>query len=254
MSAWLLKHWQAVAVVCMVLLIVALALFGMQQWTARKNEQVIGALKVEQQRSDERNTKLQADVAVLTAEKSRLQGWAAELEAEIAVAKEANLALQAEAASNQLETRRIDTTQELEGKFAAAYPELAHAPKFGIMDIESDGIKIAYVLMPAWFLDAFIVDHDNLVAAQERITLYDANEARYGKVVDLNHQVIALEARVSTAYRDGYDMARGEADACRTDRITDLRKPRLELPSGWSLGLCVGAGALGGYALDKVMH
>lgn len=212
-------------------------------------------LRVQNERQEliDRNAELNSKVDNLTAEQEALNADIDLRNAEIEQHKTTIAQLEKERRENQLKVRSLRTEDELENKFAKAFPAVTGARFFGITQIEDadEGITLPYYVIPAWFVSTFIEDNTNATTHLKEIEEYKANEALYGSVIDLKDKVLKLEAEKSAAWKEGYDDAFAKYLALNDEYVDLLKKPptvEFKPPSLWSslgglvLGIAIGAG------------
>jgi type II secretory pathway component PulM len=162
--------------------------------------------------------------------------------------------LEDERKNQQVEVRHLNTEEALENSFSKAFPQVIKAKNFGITNIainEDKTLTLPYYVIPAWFTETFIIEHNNMIKFKEEIEEYKKNEALYGNVIELKDNVLKLESEKSQAYEKGYDEAFLKYQALNQEYIALLKKPpvvEIKAPSLWPilgaafLGLTLGAG------------
>ena len=173
---------------------------------------------------------------------------------EIAANKQKIAKLERDREENQLNVRQLNTEDALEASFAKAYPQVINAKHFGIVHkaIDDEGLlTMPYFVIPAWFTETFVIEHNNLEAYLKEIEEYKANEELYGNVIDLKEQVLALQTEKTTAYQDGYEEAFEKYEALNKEYIALLKQPpsvEVKAPSLWPMlggaliGITLGVG------------
>ncbi len=162
--------------------------------------------------------------------------------------------LEEERARQQVEVRQLNTEEALEGSFAKAFPQVIKAKNFGITNIainDEKTLKLPYYVIPAWFTETFIIEHNNMLKYKEEIAEYKNNEALYGSVIELKDNVQKLEGEKSQAFEEGYEKAFEKYQDLNQEYIALLKKPpvvEIKAPSLWPilgaaiLGLTLGTG------------
>lgn len=173
---------------------------------------------------------------------------------EIAVNKGAIEILEQERDSNQLNVRKLNTEDELEKSFARTYPQVVDAKNFGIVQMQVEetlDLKLPYYIIPAWFTETFVIEHDTMLTYKAEIEAYKTNEELYGSVLELKDEVLKLETEKTTAYQIGYEKAYTKYEILNQEYIQLLKKPpsvEVKAPSFWTavggtlLGLALGIG------------
>jgi len=161
--------------------------------------------------------------------------------------------LEKERLDNRLKVRQLRTEDELEKAFAKAYPQLVDVRNFGITQIEDPEAKVTlpFYVIPAWFAQTFMSEHNELLFFKKEIKEYKANEKLYGTIFELKDEVFRLEAEKSSAFKTGYDEAYTKYELLNKDYIKLLKEPpviEVKPPSLWmalggtALGLALGIG------------
>ena len=162
--------------------------------------------------------------------------------------------LEEERAYQQVEVRQLNTKVALEKSFAKAFPQVINAKNFGITSMainEDKTLSMPFYVIPAWFTETFIIEHNNMLKYKAQIAEYKHNETLYGSVIELKDSVQKLESEKSEAYEKGYEEAYDKYQALNKEYIALLKKPpvvEIKAPSLWPvlgaafLGLTLGAG------------
>jgi hypothetical protein len=110
--------------------------------------------------------------------------------------------------------------------------------------IGRDGtVGIEYFVIPAWFTETFIIDHENAESWREQKDRLLAVDSLRVQVAALQDSVATLHAQNALALQAGYDNASNDYRDLSTRYIAELRKPRFSL--GSTVGLCLGAAGAG---------
>ena len=64
---------------------------------------------------------------------------------------------------------------------------------------EELNLKLPYYVIPAWFTETFIIEHNTMLTYKVEIETYKANEELYGSVLELKDKVLALETQKTDA-------------------------------------------------------
>ena len=102
---------------------------------------------------------------------------------------------------------------------------------------------IEYFLIPAWFTETFIIDHENAEFWREQKDKLLAVDSLRVQVAALQDSIITLHAQNALALQTGYDNASNNYRDLSTRFFAELRKPRFSL--GSTVGLCLGAAGAG---------
>jgi hypothetical protein len=147
----------------------------------------------------------------------------------------------------QLSVRRLRQPAELLERLRTTFPEMAGSA-WGTTEImddsEAPAIGVQYLLVPLWFSETFIIDHQNsksYLAQRDRLHNVDSLQQR---TIALKDTIIVLEKEKTEAFRVGYDSAYKKYEALNEDYIKVLKNPRvaLKLPG---LAAILGSAAAG---------
>ncbi len=107
----------------------------------------------------------------------------------------------------------------------------------------SDTLGIEYFLIPVWFTETFIIDHQNAASWRAQKDKLVAVDSLQLTVVALQDSITRLEAQKTLALRTGYTDAFASCESVSRSYIAELRKPKFSL--GSTLGLCLGTAGAG---------
>ncbi len=145
----------------------------------------------------------------------------------------------------------VRTTGQLQARLRTAFPEFASAP-VGLTTLpldDGDTLGLEYLLVPAWFAETFIIDHDNAAswrAQKDRLLAVDSLRLAVSALQD---SVTRLEAANAAAYRSGYDAATAGYRNLSARYIAELEKPRFSFRSALGLLGAAGVGVMIGRAV-----
>jgi hypothetical protein len=195
---------------------------------------------------------LTALVTTLDEEQARLEKVVVEKSNQISQNKLTIKKLEQERIDKTWQVRGLRTENELEKRFAVTFPQVINAKNFGIVKMpikEGSPLTLPYYVIPAWFAETFIIEHNNMLLYEEEITQYKTNEVLYGNVIDLKESVVQLQSEKSVAYQEGYENAFDKYEQLNQDYIKLLKTPpkvEIKAPSLWPalggtlLGLSLG--------------
>ncbi len=163
--------------------------------------------------------------------------------------------LQERLEETKFHTRLIRTNEKLVEKYKETFPEFANAKDLGVLamtDLDS-GIEVDYFIQPLWFIDTFIIQHQELKAKELQLASYKEDEKKYGKARALTTKIIMLEGRLSTARETAFNSCEGKYNQISQDYIQNLKEPpaiEFQAPKLWShslaalagFGACMGVG------------
>jgi hypothetical protein len=153
--------------------------------------------------------------------------------------------LEEERKGAQLSVRKLRKDEDLQKKFIDTFPEIAGSD-WGIQDVynEEVDLEIQYLLVPLWFSETFIIDHQNSKSYKEQTGLLHSVDSLRLNVIALQDTVLRLEKEKSGAYRTGYNSAYTEYTKLNEDYIKELRKPDFGLPQWTAIVGGIGVGFL----------
>jgi hypothetical protein len=156
--------------------------------------------------------------------------------------------LENERVSNQLSVRRLRRTEDLRTRIESTFPEMA-ASQWGVTEVfdEANGVGVEYLLVPLWFSETFIIDHQNSLAFRTQVDTFRVLDGLRQQISQLQDSVFTLERSSRDAYRTGFDAAYTQYMALNREYIDELKRPRFDLgvPGGIATMLgSFGAGAL----------
>jgi Sec-independent protein translocase protein TatA/uncharacterized small protein (DUF1192 family) len=153
-------------------------------------------------------------------------------------------ALERRRSNSQLAVRRLRTTGALVDRLRLTFPELGDSSwRLATLPAgDGDTLGLEALVVPAWFAETFIIDHENAAswqAQKDRLLAVDSLRLR---VAALQDSILRLETANAAEYERGYRAAYGAYEDQHRRYVAELAKPRFELPS--PLGL-LGAAAVG---------
>ena len=146
----------------------------------------------------------------------------------------------------QLKVRLLRKKEDLQDKFMQTFPEIAYSD-WGVTEVynEAEQISIQYLMVPLWFAETFIIDHQNSLSYQkqkDKLLLVDSLQTA---IVQVKDSLRILEMEKGLAYKKGYDEAYAKYEDINKRYIKLLQKPpqvKIGFP-GW--GTVLGATAAG---------
>jgi hypothetical protein len=152
--------------------------------------------------------------------------------------------LEEERKEKQLTVRSLRKKEDLQNKFKETFPEVANSD-WGVTEVfnEKYGVGIEYLLIPLWFNETFIIDHNNsklYQAQRDKLFLVDSLNQF---VIVLQDSVIVLEKLNRKAYEDGFNTAYGQYEDLNQKYISELQKGKID----WTLQAAgfIGGGIIG---------
>jgi len=146
----------------------------------------------------------------------------------------------------QLKVRLLRKKEYLQAKFLQTFPEIAHSD-WGVTEVynEAEQISIEYLLVPLWFSETFIIDHQNALSykkQKDKLLLVDSLQIA---IIQVKDSLRILEMEKGLAYKKGYDEAFAKYEDINERYIKLLQKPpqvKIGFPA-W--GTVLGATAAG---------
>lgn len=170
----------------------------------------------------------------LESERDRLVDEASRLRARVSE-------LERERAQAQLTVRRLRRNEDLQQRLRQTFPEMA-ASDWGITEVhnEAEDVGVEYLLVPLWFSETFIIDHQNSLAYEAMTNTLLAVDSLQSVIFVLGDSITGLERENRLAYESGFREALVRYDSLNEKYIGLLEKPphvTLGVPKwGWMLG------------------
>ncbi|SHF72933.1 hypothetical protein SAMN05443144_11295 [Fodinibius roseus] len=158
--------------------------------------------------------------------------------------------LETEREENQLTVRNIRKKEDLQVKLAETFPEMAQSD-WGVTEVynEEADIGIEYLLVPLWFSETFIIDHQNSISYMQQRDKLELVDSLNQQVMVLQDSLFTLEQEKSEAYQLGYEEAFTKYEDINTKYIELLEQPPsidFGIPKWGIIGTSIGAGVLVG--------
>ena len=228
----------AVALVVLLLLVCYLL-------TRFQNQNEIATVKEEVSSLERAKDSIQAVLATNAVIQQSLALTREDKEAEVTVLRDYVDLLERQRQESALTVRRIRKTSDLQARLDLTFPEMARS-NWGLTTIPfepGDTLGLEYFLIPAWFTETFIIDHENAESWREQKDKLLAVDSLRVQVAALQDSIATLHTLNTLALQTGYDNASIEYRDMSTRYIAELRKPRFSL--GSTVGLCLGAAGVG---------
>jgi hypothetical protein len=227
-----------------VLVAIVLALVVTHLWTRLGSAEAIARAETEARILTEQRDSILSVVARNDSLQRELSYVRTALESEADMLRERIVMLETERVEAQLTVRRLQRSDELQARFASTFPEMA-ASNWGVTEVvdEEEGVGIEYLMVPLWFTETFLINHENARAYEAQTESYASLVGVQDRVVVLQDSVLALERRNREAFQLGYDNAFTLYQNLNREHIDLLRQPRFSL--GIPGGLLTAAGTFG---------
>jgi len=227
-------------------LLAAIAAIAMIAWLAGGNRQAIARARAESVALATQRDSVLSVVAQRETERAQLTARADSFQTEAQALRDSIGRMEQERAEAQRGVRRIRTVGALQARLRQAFPELGPGG-WGVTTVpvhQGDTIGIEYLMVPAWFAETFVIDHQNAEswrAQKDRLLAVDSLRV---VVATLQDSITHLEVAKRLAYEAGYQAAFTSYQDLAKRHIAELRKPQIRLASTvWMLG-AAGAGLL----------
>ena len=229
----------------MVVALVVLLLLVCYLLTRFQNQDEIARVKEEVSSLEREKDSIQAVLATNAVIQQSLALTREDKEAEVTVLRDYVDLLERQRQESALTVRRIRKTSDLQARLDLTFPEMARS-NWGLTTIPfepGDTLGLEYFLIPAWFTETFIIDHENAEFWREQKDKLLAVDSLRVQVAALQDSIATLFTLNTLALQTGYDNASSEYRDMSTRYIAELRKPRFSL--GSTVGLCLGAAGVG---------
>jgi TolA-binding protein len=225
-------------------LAVVLALGVAYLWTRLGSEAAIARAETEAKMLREQRDSILTIVARNDSLQRELGVVRRGLEAEADELRERIASLEVNRVETQLTVRRLRRSDALQARFASTFPEVA-ASNWGVTEVldEEEGVGIEYLMVPLWFSETFMIDHENSEAYQAQVESFASLTGVQDRVIHLQDSVFVLERQSRDAYQTGYDNAFALYQNLNREHISLLRQPRISL--GIPGGIMTAAGTFG---------
>ncbi len=210
-----------------------------------RNENEVAQVQAELNRLETERDSIRALVAINAELQESLRKTIGRKESEAESLRDRVADLEQQRIDHALTVRNIRKTSDLEARLESTFPEMASS-SWGVTKIPfepGDTLGIEYLVVPVWFAETFIIDHQNAESWLEQKDKLIGVDSLRAVVTAFQDSVATLREQNVLALQAGYDNA---SSACRdisTRYIAELRKPRMSI--GSTVGLCVGAAGAG---------
>jgi len=227
-------------------LVAAIAAIAMIAWLAGGNRQAIARARAESVALATQRDSVLSVVAQRETERAQLAARADSFQTEAQALRDSIGRMEQERAEAQRGVRRIRTVGALQARLRQAFPELGPGG-WGVTTVpvhQGDTIGIEYLMVPAWFAETFVIDHQNAASWRAQKDQLLALDSLRVVVATLQDSITHLEVAKRLAYEAGYQAAFTSYQDLAKRHIAELRKPQIRLASTvWMLG-AAGAGLL----------
>ncbi|OGU75257.1 MAG: hypothetical protein A2V93_00940 [Ignavibacteria bacterium RBG_16_34_14] len=236
----MLKKLFTVVIICLVIVLLILAYFG-GLW---QNKEKIHAAELEMEQLRSMRDSLLTVVAYRDSLELLIGEQISSKKDEAEVLRQEVSRLEEVRKEKQFTIRSLRKKEDIQNKFKETFPEVANSD-WGVTEVfnEKYGVGIEYLLIPLWFNETFIIDHNNsklYQAQKDKLLLVDSLNQF---VIILQDSVLVLEKLNRKAYENGYNTAYVKYEELNQKYISELQKGKID----WGLQAAgfVGGGVIG---------
>ena len=236
----MLKKLFTVVIICLVIVLLFLAYFG-GLW---QNKEKIHAAELEMEQLRSMRDSLLTVVAYRDSLELLIGEQISSKKDEAEVLRQEVSRLEEVRKEKQFTIRSLRKKEDIQNKFKETFPEVANSD-WGVTEVynEKYGVGIEYLLIPLWFNETFIIDHNNsklYQAQKDKLLLVDSLNQF---VIILQDSVLVLEKLNRKAYENGYNTAYVKYEELNQKYISELQKGKID----WGLQAAgfVGGGVIG---------
>lgn len=237
-------------------IIAALLAVGLSYLLGRGiNREEIQRAELEMQQLRSSRDSIQAVVSLKDSIQAMLSKQVRQLESETSQLRTQVRSLEEARQEAQLTVRSIRKKEDLQGRLEETFPEMASSD-WGVKEVynEEADLYVEYLLVPLWFSETFIIDHQNSESYKQQRDKLWAVDSLNQQVSTLKDSLLVLERDKSQAYKTGYDDAYTKYEDLNQKYIELLEKPpsvNLGFPKWGVIGASVGAGVLIGTQINR---
>lgn len=237
-------------------IIAGLLAIGVSYFLGREiNREEIQRAEREMQQMRSSRDSLKAVVSLKDSLQSVLSSQVKQLQTETDRLRSEVHELEEERKENQLTVRSIRKKEDLQNRLEKTFPEMAQSD-WGVTEVynEENDITVEYLMVPLWFSETFIIDHQNSESYKKQRDKLFAVDSLHQRVSVLKDSLFVLEREKAQAYETGYDEAYAKYEDLNEKYIDLLEQPPsvdLGFPKWGVIGASVGAGVLIGTQVNK---
>ncbi|MFH5832703.1 hypothetical protein ACG2F4_12945 [Halalkalibaculum sp. DA3122] len=236
--------------------IAGLLAIGMSYFLGREiNREEIQRARMEMQQLRASRDSIQAIVSLKDSLQSLLSSQVRQLQSETNRLRNEVQELEEQRREDQLTVRSIRKKEDLQDRLEKTFPEMANSD-WGVTEVynEEAGVGVEYLLVPLWFSETFIIDHQNSESYKQQRDKLFAVDSLHQQVSVLKDSLFTLEREKAQAYETGYNDAYVKYEDLNEKYIDLLERPpsvELGFPKWGVIGASVGAGVLIGTQIKK---
>ncbi len=152
--------------------------------------------------------------------------------------------LEEERQENQLSVRSLRKPEDLKLRLLENFPELGDSD-WGVREVynEENDIEIEYLLVPLWFSETFIIDHQNSLSFEQQKNTLVIVDSLNQSIIVLQDSIYVLENLNRQAYEKGFQVAYVKYDSLNQQYIEELKKGKINW--GWQTAGIIAGGVVG---------
>lgn len=152
--------------------------------------------------------------------------------------------LEEERQENQLSVRSLRKPEDLKLRLLENFPELGDSD-WGVREVynEENDIEIEYLLVPLWFSETFIIDHQNSLSFEQQKNTLVIVDSLNQSIIVLQDSIYVLENLNRQAYEKGFQVAYVKYDTLNQQYIEELKKGKINW--GWQTAGIIAGGVVG---------
>ena len=236
------KPFIAVGLLAVILLVIVSYLFG-------SNDKEILKAQLELERLKSSRDSIKALVTLKDSMQKILRIQIEMKDAEASLLRDKVTVLEEQRAKEQLSIRNLRRREDLQLKFAQTFPEVAGS-QWGVREVynEEADLSIEYLLVPLWFSETFIIDHQNSINYKAQRDTLIRVDSLMQEIFVLKDSVFVLQEEKTLAYKNGYDEAFAKYEDLNGKYINELKKPNFgwqqwgAILGGVGVGVLIGSG------------
>ena len=152
--------------------------------------------------------------------------------------------LEEERQENQLSVRSLRKPEDLKLRLLENFPELGDSD-WGVREVynEENDIEIEYFLVPLWFSETFIIDHQNSLSFEQQKNTLVIVDSLNQSIIVLQDSIYVLENLNRQAYEKGFQVAYVKYNTLNQQYIEELKKGKINW--GWQTAGIIAGGVVG---------
>ncbi len=209
-----------------------------------QNKEKIHRAELEMQKMRAMRDSLQTVVAFRDSIQKQLKEEVSARKNEAQALREQVAMLEEQRADDQLSVRNLRKKEDLQQRLRETFPEMAQS-QWGVTEVynEEHDVSLEYLLVPLWFSETFIIDHQNALSWKKQRDKLQQVDTLNMRVITLQDSINTLEKLNRQAFERGYNVAFFKYDSLNQEYIKELKKG--DLGWGWQTAGFLGGGVIG---------